>query len=193
MHPHSSMKPQETLLEHSWHVTMRQSLALNRQWPIETEFRMSDLNRIPPPTLLTAGKRRTSFQPSIPTQSVFLPNNWRKVKITWYMGMTELHKQGSNGTAASGWEKCGEDTELNGPVFKLSAQNMRLWYSSSRSIKCWPTHVVFHQSASTWQGGRKAFITTDHDTKQMCSISLQKFVALVFPTLQRIISSYVWK
>jgi hypothetical protein len=38
---------------------------------------MSSLNRIPPPTKLTIGKRKTIFQPLIPGQSIFIPNNWR--------------------------------------------------------------------------------------------------------------------
>jgi hypothetical protein len=55
---------------------------------IQTEFRMRNLNRIPPPTTLTTGKRKTSFQPSIPRQSIFFPNNWRRGRShgTWEWG-----------------------------------------------------------------------------------------------------------
>lgn len=44
---------------------------------------MHSLNRIPPthpPSPLTAGEQKTSFQPSIPKQSVLFLNNWRKQK-----------------------------------------------------------------------------------------------------------------
>lgn len=38
------------------------------------------------------------------------------------MGMMGLHKQGSNSTDASKWDKGGEDTGLNWPVFKPSGR-----------------------------------------------------------------------
>jgi hypothetical protein len=71
---------------------------------------MSNINKIPPSTSPTAGKRKTTFQPTIPGRYVLSLNSWRKEKSH---GVCEL--QGINGREALGVEgEGGEDTEPNG-------------------------------------------------------------------------------
>jgi hypothetical protein len=57
---------------------------------IQTEFRMCNLNRISPPTLLANGKQQTNFQLWLLRWRLLFLNNWREKKShgAWNYGIT---------------------------------------------------------------------------------------------------------
>jgi hypothetical protein len=76
------------------HIGTRQSLSLSGQY--------ENPNRIPP-TFFADHLQTKDKLPALDTETDrFLPKQLKKGEITWYMGMMELPKQGSNGMGALG-------------------------------------------------------------------------------------------